>query len=66
MLRWDFIDEANTFNYFNIDKVMGYLLKAEIIDRWVKFDPVVGDALLKKYFNELKGTFDLNAAFEEQ
>ncbi len=66
MLRWDFIDEANTFNYFNIDKVMGYLLKAEIIDRWVKFDPVLGDALLKKYFNELKGTFDLNAAFEEQ
>jgi len=66
MLRWDFIDEVNTFNYFNIDKVMGYLLKAEIIDRWVKFDPVVGDALLKKYFNELKGTFDLNAAFEEQ
>ncbi|TCN62717.1 DUF2764 family protein [Acetobacteroides hydrogenigenes] len=66
MLRWDFIDEANIFNYFNIDKVMGYLLKAEIIDRWVKFDPVLGDALLKKYFNELKGTFDLNAAFEEQ
>lgn len=66
MLRWDFIDEGNTFNYFNVDKVLGYLLKAEIIDRWIKIDPTVGDALLKRYFNDLKGTFDLNAAFEEQ
>ncbi|WP_320053144.1 DUF2764 family protein [uncultured Acetobacteroides sp.] len=66
MLRWDFIDEGNTFNYFNVDKVLGYLVKAEIIDRWVKIDPAVGDALLKRYFNDLKGTFDLNAAFEEQ
>lgn len=66
MLRWDFIDEGNTFNYFNVDRVLGYLLKAEIIDRWLKIDPAVGDALLKRYFNDLKGTFDLNAAFEEQ
>jgi Protein of unknown function (DUF2764). len=66
MLRWDFIDEGNTFNYFNVDKVLGYLLKAEIIDRWIKIDPAVGDTLLKRYFNDLKGTFDLNAAFEEQ
>lgn len=66
MLRWDFIDEGNTFNYFNVDKVLGYLLKAEIIDRWINIDPAVGDALLKRYFNDLKGTFDLNAAFEEQ
>jgi len=66
MLRWDFIDEGNTFNYFNVDRVLGYLLKAEIIDRWLKIDPAVGDTLLKRYFNDLKGTFDLNAAFEEQ
>jgi hypothetical protein len=66
MLRWEFIDEVNIFSYFNIDKVLGYYLKAEIVDRWMKFDPKVGDVLLNRYFNELKGTFDLNAAFEEQ
>lgn len=66
MLRWDFIDEANTYDYFNVDRVIGYLLKAEIIDRWIKLDPAVGEELLKRYFSDLKGTFDLNAAFEEQ
>lgn len=66
LLRWDYIDELNTFNYFNVDKVLGYLLKAEMIDRWIKIDPALGDALLKRYFNDLKGTFDLDTAFEEQ
>lgn len=66
MIRWSFIDEVNTFNYFNIDRIFGYLLKAEIIDRWIKLDPAAGEELLKKYFNDLKGTFDLDAAFEEQ
>lgn len=66
LLRWDYIDELNTFNYFNVDKVLGYLLKAEMIDRWIKIDPTVGDALLKRYFNDLKGTFDLDTAFDEQ
>lgn len=66
LLRWDYIDELNTFNYFNVDKVLGYLLKAEMIDRWIKIDPTLGDALLKRYFNDLKGTFDLDTAFDEQ
>jgi hypothetical protein len=66
MIRWDFIDEVNTFNYFNLDKIFGYVLKAEIIDRWINLDPAAGEELLKKYFNDLKGTFDLDAAFDEQ
>lgn len=63
MLRWDVIDEVNTFNYFNIDKVLGFWIKAEIIDRWIKLDPAEGEALLKRYFSELKSEFDVNAAF---
>lgn len=66
LLRWDLVDEANTFNYFNINKVLGFWIKAEIVSRWIKLDPATGEILLKKYFTELKGEFDLNATFEQQ
>ena len=53
MLRWDFIDEQNTFSYFNVDKVLGFMIKAMIIDRWSKIDSKVGEELLKKYSGDL-------------
>lgn len=63
-LRWNLIEETNTFVYFNIDKLLGFWIKAEIVARWIKLDPATGEALLKQYFTELKGEFDLNAAFD--
>ena len=44
-IRWQLADELTTFNYFDIDKVLAYLAKADILDRWLKLDKERGTAL---------------------
>lgn len=34
-LRWDMIDQINTFSYFKVDVLFGYLIKLMIVERWL-------------------------------
>lgn len=49
MLRIKQIEVMNTFNYFNIDVVLGYYLKVAMIERWLALDPKLG----KEFFEKL-------------
>lgn len=42
LLRWNYIDELSTFEYFSIDFVMGYMLKITMICRWLQLDESTG------------------------
>jgi hypothetical protein len=35
-IKWKFLDEQTVFNYFTIEKVMSYIIKLEIVERWLK------------------------------
>jgi len=48
-IKWEFLDEYTTFDYFTIEKIMSYILKLELVDRWVKLDNETG----KDFFNKL-------------
>lgn len=48
MLRLTIIDEMNTFNYFNINVVLGYYLKIAMIERWLALDPKIGREIFEK------------------
>ena len=37
-LRWHKIEEINTFNYFEIDVLLGYLVKLMLVERWIRMD----------------------------
>lgn len=41
-IKWNFIDEENTFNYFSVEVVLGYLLKLMMLERWLHLDPERG------------------------
>lgn len=34
-LRWDKIDQINTFTYFKVDVLLGYLIKLMMVERWI-------------------------------
>jgi len=53
-LRWDWIDEQTTFEYFSLDVIMAMLLKLRIIDRWITADPAIGKQLFKNLLDEIK------------
>lgn len=49
LLRWSKIDELTTFSYFNLDYIVGYILKLTMIGRWSQLDEKSG----REMFNRL-------------
>ena len=45
-LRWNFIEELNTFNYFSLEVILGYTLQLMILERWTGLDASRGEELL--------------------
>jgi hypothetical protein len=54
LLKWQWLDEQTFFKYFSIERVFAYLIKLEIIERWVTLDPVEGGKLFRKLIASLK------------
>ncbi|MBN1794108.1 MAG: DUF2764 family protein [Candidatus Omnitrophica bacterium] len=47
-LRWKAIDDINTFSYFDIDILLGHLVRLLLLERWIALDPQRG----RDIFNE--------------
>ena len=56
-LYWDKIDEITLFDYLNLDKILGMVVKMMIIRRWLILDEKTGRALFKKLVDDVRGTF---------
>jgi len=55
LMRWKWLDEQTYVNYFfSIEKVFTYLVKLEIIERWITLDPVEGRKLFRTLIDSLK------------
>lgn len=57
-ILWNKIDEITTFDYFNIDTVLGFLAKLNIIYRWLKLDEQEGKKMFKKLIDDIRGTYE--------
>jgi hypothetical protein len=55
LFTWSLIDEINTFEYFSIDAILGFLQKAAIIARWSKLDKATGNEMFKRMIKDLQG-----------
>ena len=56
-LAWQKIDALTTFDYFDLDAILGFLAKLKITDRWLKLDPETGRALFRRITEQVRGTF---------
>lgn len=56
-LMWNKISEITTFDYFDIDAVLGFIAKMHIIDRWLSLDEQTGRQMFSKLVSEIRGTF---------
>jgi hypothetical protein len=54
MLRWAFIGDAVFFNYFSIEKVLAFVLKLMIVDRWLSLDEEKGRELFMQLLADLE------------
>ncbi len=62
-IRWSFIDELNTFNYFNIENIQGFLIKLLILERWSHLDAEKGGQQFKKLVDYLEHSIEFPNEF---
>ena len=56
-LMWDKINEITTFNYFDLDAILGFIARLRIIGRWFALDEKTGREMFRRLVDEVRGTF---------
>lgn len=63
LLRWEFLDEKTTFEYFSIDKVLSFLIRLLIIERWSKLDTESGKKVFNGLITRLRNSLEFSQEF---
>lgn len=63
-IRWDYLDELNSFNYFTIEVIIAYIIKLRMIERWLKLDEETGKEMFGKLIADLNSSFEFPKEFE--
>lgn len=56
-LIWGKIDDLTTYDYFDIEAILGFLAKLHIVERWYTLDEQTGREMFRKLVDEVRGTF---------
>src|SRR5665648_523037 len=52
-IKWSFLDEITVFHYFTIEKILSFVIKLTMVDRWRELDSDTGKKLLKRLISDL-------------
>ena len=56
-LMWEKIERLTTFDYFDIDAILGFIAKLNIAMRWNRLDPETGREMFSRIVKEVRGSF---------
>jgi len=56
-LTWEKIDSLVLFDYFNLEVVLAFIAKLQIVARWFKLDETTGRQMFRQLVDEVRGTF---------
>ena len=56
-LMWGKIENLVIFNYFDINTILGFITKLNIVARWYRLDEQTGREMFKRLVDEVRGTF---------
>lgn len=62
-LRWDYLDERNTFNYFSIEVLLAYVIKLQMVQRWLEMDFETGRKMFRKLLDQLESSYEFPREF---
>jgi hypothetical protein len=62
-LRWEFLDERNTFNYFTIEVLLAFIIKLQIVQRWLEMDLETGQKMFRKLLEQLETSYEFPREF---
>ena len=56
-MMWEKILQITTFNYFDLDAILGFIARLHIIGRWFALDEKTGREMFRRLVDEVRGTF---------
>jgi hypothetical protein len=63
---WDYLDEHTFFEYFTIDRILAYVIRLDMVSRWMAIDTDRGIQLFKEALQALKGEYQLPRLFTDK
>ncbi len=60
---WNYLEDRTFFHYFTIERVLAFLLKLFIVERWVSLDKQRGEEMFNKLLEELNTAFQFPEEF---
>ena len=54
VLKWEWMEENSFFDYFTVEKLFAFLVKIQIIERWITLDAEAGGEMLRSMIRQLK------------
>lgn len=57
---WNFVEENTFFNYFTIERVMAFIVKLLIVERWLLLDEEKGKQMFNQLVTELQDGFQFS------
>ncbi len=55
LIRWDIASQLSSFDYFDINAVLAYLVKVNMVARWSRLDAKAGREMFDRLMGELDG-----------
>jgi hypothetical protein len=53
-LKWDWLEDKVFFHYFSVERIFAFLVRLDLIERWLKLDKEKGTALFRQLIAQLK------------
>lgn len=53
-LMWNKADELTTFHIFDLDLILGFVVRLKIIDRWIRLDENEGREMFRRLVDEIR------------
>ena len=66
LIKWELLDERTFFHYFTIEKIFAYILKLDIIERWINLDKKTGEELFNRLLNDLESSQNFSEEFDQK
>ncbi len=60
---WQFLDETTFFNYFTIERILAFIQKLFVAERWYRLDKEKGQQMFKQLLDELQSNFEFPEEF---
>ena len=55
-LKWEKASDIARMDYFNMNTILAFLVKAKTVQRWAELDAAKGQEMFKKLVQEIRGT----------